>query len=121
MALCFKSAAVVKPLFQHLSPILRFKQSDYFSNCRAYCIAIELSTEVFWVNLDEWDVIIQDQGDCRSKKMYLDAVLNAWPKIISVVEKLTRDECVAVGAVFSKASLECVLGVKHVLKSPIVP
>ena len=66
-------------------------------------------------------MLIQDQGDCQNKKMYINVVLNAWPKIVSVVEKLTWDECVAVSSLFSKVSLEFVLGVKHVLKSSIVP
>ena len=84
-------------------------------------MSIEFSMPVFCMDLDELDVLIQDQGDCQSKKMYLDVVLNAWPRIVSVVEKLTWDEHVAVSAVFSKVYLECVLSVKHVLKSPIVP
>ena len=78
-------------------------------------------TVVSYVNLEQYDVLIQEQGDCQSNKMYLNVVLNAWPRIVSVVEKLTWDEFVAVSAVFSKVSLECVLGVKHVLKFPIVP
>ena len=57
---------------------------------------------VFWVNLDELDVLIQDQGDCQSKRMYLNVVLNSCPSIFSVVEKLTWDECVAVGAYSEK-------------------
>ena len=121
MTLWFKSAAVVKPFSQNLSPILCFKQSDYFFDCRVYCMSIKFFTAVFWVNLDELDVLIQDQCDCQSKMMYLDIVLNIWPRIVSVVENITRGECVAVGAVFSKVSLEYVLGVKHALKSSIVP
>ena len=84
-------------------------------------MSIEFSTEVSWVNLDELNVLIQDQRDCRSKKMYLNVVLNDWPRIVSVVEKLTQNEHVSISAVFSKVSMECVLVVKHVLKSPIVP
>ena len=110
----------MKPIFQHLSPILRFEQADYFFDGRAYCISIEFSTVVSWVNLNEWDVLIQNKPDCQSKKIYLNVVLNAWPRIVSVVEKLTWDEHVAISSVFSKVSIECVLVVKHVLKSPIL-
>ena len=102
MTLWFKRAAVVKLFYQNLSPILRFKQADYFFNSRAYCISIKFSTVVFWVNLDELDVLIQDQGDCQSKKIYLNFVLNAWIRIVSVVEKLIWDEYVAVSAVSAK-------------------
>ena len=41
-------------------------------------------------------MLVEDQGDCLSQKLYLNVVIYTWPRLFSMFEKVTWDECVAV-------------------------
>ena len=110
-----------KVLFEYLSPILPLEQVDYFVNCAINRNSVKLSARIFPICVVQFGMLVEDQGDCWSQEVYLNVVIYTWPRLFSMVKKVTWDECVAVGEVVSKVSLECFLLVVHILNCTIAP